>query len=577
MKKADKLINEGINYQKMGQFDIAYTKYSEAIKLDPKNPKLLYFFGILEGQRDNAIHAEQLLEKCSKLVPNDVDIEYNLGTLCQKLGKHKKAIKRLKRAVEINPRYHLAFLNLGASYMYLEDYENATDAFNTVLTLEPENDDAIFNLCKAYYYTENWTLFLRNFNKIDHSSRHFDDVTLLYCNFLLNQEKPVDAIEFLDSRLIQIHNKAVALTKIGDIYFSLRNLTDAKTYYQKAIDKEPQYNNAYTSLSKLLFTLGDIDGALTCLKTGELKCSDNRLIKANMALIELSDEQFKDGWKQYIYRSTERSFSTPPPFPPLGNSLSEKTIYFVPDQGLGDQLFFLRFIPELLKRNVQVKIHVHEKIAVVLKSSEIYPLLVEMRDIPIEGEIYELGDIPYLLECSEGCFLPPLPLRVEHRPSMVMSNGLPNIGISWRGGINDGKTLYKEIELSLLLTSLKEIEANWYILQRNPSLEEIEFIKSELKSPIIDASHLNEDLEKMLVILDQLDEQVGVSNTNVHLRCSLGKGGKALIPNPPDWRWLMNKEESPWVPGYKIYRQSVDDDWSHALDQLTADLIKQYT
>ena len=93
--------------------------------------------------------------------------------------------------------------------------------------------------------------------------------------------------------------------------------------------------------------------------------------------------------------------------------------------------------------------------------------------------------------------------------------------------------------------------------------------------PVHDFSDLNEDLEGMLALLSLLDDYIGVSNTNVHLRASVGKTTRVLVPSPPDWRWMMNHAPmSAWFPGCPIYRQSLNGDWAGALSSLKRDLLR---
>jgi hypothetical protein len=88
-----------------------------------------------------------------------------------------------------------------------------------------------------------------------------------------------------------------------------------------------------------------------------------------------------------------------------------------------------------------------------------------------------------------------------------------------------------------------------------------------------DFSASNEDLEEMLALLAVVDEYVGVSNTNMHLRASVGRAARVLVPWPAEWRWLVSGDESPWFPGFRIYRQRPDGDWTAALERLACDML----
>src|SRR5262249_16846668 len=87
-----------------------------------------------------------------------------------------------------------------------------------------------------------------------------------------------------------------------------------------------------------------------------------------------------------------------------------------------------------------------------------------------------------------------------------------------------------------------------------------------------DFSHLNDDLEGMLALLALLDDYVGVSNTNTHLRAAAGKTGRVLVPCPAEWRWMNAGGESPWFPGFRVYRQDFNGSWEKAFRELSDDL-----
>jgi hypothetical protein len=88
---------------------------------------------------------------------------------------------------------------------------------------------------------------------------------------------------------------------------------------------------------------------------------------------------------------------------------------------------------------------------------------------------------------------------------------------------------------------------------------------------------LNENLEDMVALLAELDEYVGVSNTNMHLMAGLGKTARVLVANPPEWRWMGAGDASPWFPGFRLYRQNQDGAWDGALDRLVTDLRAERT
>jgi hypothetical protein len=194
------------------------------------------------------------------------------------------------------------------------------------------------------------------------------------------------------------------------------------------------------------------------------------------------------------------------------------------------------------------------------------------------------GDLPLLLGMAE---IPPaIPLAPDAARIGAMRQRLaacgppPYVGVTWRAGIAEPSAphlppaLAKRIALTQLAPALRTTRATLLSLQRQPqSAETVEFAKL-LQRPLHDFSATNQDLEEMLALLALLDDYVAVSNTNIHLLASVGGRARVLVPCPPDWRWMASGEQSPWFPGFTVYRQNGDGDWSTAMQELQGDLAE---
>lgn len=156
----------------------------------------------------------------------------------------------------------------------------------------------------------------------------------------------------------------------------------------------------------------------------------------------------------------------------------------------------------------------------------------------------------------------------------------PYIGLTWRAGTPPeqqlgriDRALFKHVPITQLSAALKTVPGTWIALQRLPRAGELEALSAGMAREVHDFSALNDDLEGMPALLGLIDDYVGVSNTNMHLRAGVGGRARVLVPNPPEWRWMTDGETSPWFPGYKVYRQAVTGDWSGALVTLTHDML----
>jgi len=154
----------------------------------------------------------------------------------------------------------------------------------------------------------------------------------------------------------------------------------------------------------------------------------------------------------------------------------------------------------------------------------------------------------------------------------------PYFAVTWRGGtpprdqVGASWALYKSIPIERLATALRDIPCSVVVIQRNPQRAELQAFRAALGRDAHDFSDLNDDLELMTGLLSLVDDYVGVSNTNMHLRAAVGRSARVLVPCPAEWRWMAAGAASPWFPGFSIYRQSLAGEWDDALESLERDL-----
>jgi hypothetical protein len=271
---------------------------------------------------------------------------------------------------------------------------------------------------------------------------------------------------------------------------------------------------------------------------------------------------------------------------PLPEKLAGKRVLLAPHEGLGDHLFFLRFAAELRTRGPTVAFRCPRKLYAVLDGNPALDAVVA-EDARAEPDLtVSLGDLPWLL--GSPATPPPLALQVPEqrlahwRERLAALGPPPYIGATWRAGTKRladvefapplVEPLFKEIEAGRLGTLLGRAHGTLLVLQRLPAQAELEAFSRAAGRGVHDLSALNESLEDMVAALALIDDYVGVSNTNMHLRAGLGKGAKVLVPFPPEFRWMARGAESPWFSGFRAYRQDPKMGWDRALVALARDL-----
>jgi len=263
---------------------------------------------------------------------------------------------------------------------------------------------------------------------------------------------------------------------------------------------------------------------------------------------------------------------------PLPKDLRGERLLVLSDQGLGDEIFFLRFAPELKARGSTVFYRADERIAAMIARSGAVDHVVGPEETPASlSRTMSVGDLPFLLGMSSAAaippslHLPPLPASLEAMAACLGALGpAPYIAVTWRAGSK--LSLYKEAPRLEIAKAVAGVPGTLIALQRLPHDGEIEEFAREVGRPAHDLTALNESLEDMLAALSLIDRYVCVSNTNVHLREGVGRPSHVLIPYPSEFRWMAKGPESPWFPGTRTYRQTLEGDWRAAFKILEEDL-----
>jgi len=507
----------------------------------------------------------------------------HLGNALQTAGRFQEAIGHYRTALNLDPNDCDTYNNLGACLHELEQFTEAEQYYRLSLQLKPNNPETYNNLGSLLTEIGN------------------------------------------DAEAITCYQKALQLNpNLAGAYVGLGNVlrrqgystSEAIAHYQQALQLNPHLDGAYVGLGNVLGEMGINKSVIEDSKTSAIIEGFNaalsyyeQALKLNpynayahfqKALSFLRLGNFAFGWREYIWRKYIKNpnrTNDPVHFkidqehiPPLPTALQGKRIFLKKEQGLGDELFFLRFAPTLKARGAWLTYCAGKKISTILNRQTWLDQLLTTEDELTVSTDYTLmiGDLPLALQMETGQQTPPslgfsvLPERVTAINEQLAQLGpRPYLAVTWQGGAKPEenawrrKILYKEISLAELANALRPINATILILQRNPRAEELTTFSQLLNRPIYDLSPLNDDLESMLALLSLIDNYVGVSNTNMHLLAGLGKTARVLIPYPPDWRWMAEGEESPWFEGFKTYRQLTDGRWSPALQRLTQDLLSE--
>ena len=410
---------------------------------------------------------------------------------------------------------------------------------------------------------------------------HLRGVTL--CNLDRFEEGIADlrAAVALEPRNADVH------CDLGFMLYLRQDLAGARGMLDRALMLKPGHAEALANLSLVRREQGDFAGSEKAARLALAGRPELHAARINLAYSLLAQGRFAEGWRAHAFTPDPRANLRDPQLPLLAAHIAQLPAAPAPiivhgEQGLGDTLFFLRFAPELKRRGYRLAFWGDPRLRAVLEPAGLFEHFLGADAMPAEGfAVAWAGDLPYLLQADQPeAFPSALPLAAsEERTASVAAwmrsfGPRPYIGVTWRAGTSRAGriALSKSVPVELLGSALQGIAGTFVSLQRAPQAGELDQLAASLGAPVHDLAAANEDLAQALACMQQLDEYVGVSNTNTHLSASAGKASRVLVPWPAEWRWAQAGESSPWYREARIYRQDERRDWSGALSRLREDL-----
>lgn len=501
------------------------------------------------------------------------------GALAARRGDVEGAVARYRAALALAPRFVKALSNLGAALSGLGRYDEAGASLVLALQEDPQHGAATINLGQvrlAQGRAEEAVALLRRAVAL------LPGDLMAWNNLgaaLMRAERPAEAKDALEQALVLDPANAAAWSNLGSLHHRLGRYGEAADAFGKALAQGAAAPETLTHLGAALRGMGRYAEALESHARSLTLKPDLAEARFNRALILLGEGRFDEGWSDYRARPSARAFrarQTAAETPRLPAALAGKTVMVVTNQGFGDELFFLRFAPALKARGAKVLYRAGDKIAPLARQIAALDQVIDGETAMPADVTLLVDDLPYAL--GETGTPPALALTPDAQTLAALRGRLaalgpaPYLGVTWRGGVDKNGSLFKEAPRA----DIARIAGAWpgtvLLLQRAPLAGEVAAFAHEAGRDAHDLSALNNDLGDMLALLALLDDYVAVSNTNVHLRQSLGLPSRLLLPMPPDWRWMHAGAQSSWFPGTRIYRQAADGSWSDALSGLADDL-----
>ncbi len=377
----------------------------------------------------------------------------------------------------------------------------------------------------------------------------------------------------------------VALNNLGNTLRLQRKLTESIACFDEALRQKPDYVNAHKNKGTALVWEGHLEQAVACYRRALEIDSNDAETRKNLGVIFLLLGRFEEGWADYEWRWRMGEMSLPKYSQPLwdGTSLDGKTILLTTEQGLGDAVHFIRYAAILKQRfDCRVIAACPKRLLPLLHSCPGIDTLIGDDQSPPEFDVFApLLNVPGILgdnlETLPGDvpYLSADPKLVAHWKQYLEPYGGCKIGIAWQGNPKHQADRMRSVPLEAFfpLSKLKGIQ--WFSLQKGAGQEQLDTVAGRLD--VVPLGHrLDEGVGAFMdtaALLQNLDLLITSDTAIAHVAGALGVPTWVALAYVPDWRWLLERDDSPWYPTLRLFRQREVGDWADVFRRITEALL----
>jgi tetratricopeptide (TPR) repeat protein len=569
-------LDKALQLHRQGKLEAAEKIYRHILADQPDHRDALNNLGILLRMQDRTEDAIAVLHHLTNIAPEFAEAWNSYGRALTSAGRLEDARAALQRALSINPELVVAHLNIAFTFELSGDLEQAAASIHRYLAAHPDNPEALERLgCYLHDlgHDEDALKALRQSVELA-PDRHSALIALAFA--LEKSEQYEDAIANRKRALIIAPDDVECL---GDMAISLERLgqiDEAITARKRTIALAPQDAASMGDLGRLL-TENDEDGEAAGWFERALNLApDAPRIHFNHALYLLRRGEYEQGWAEHEWRQEFASLKDIFPDYPQprwdGSSLAGKTIFLHGEQGAGDTIQFSRFVPEVARQAAKVILGVREPLARLLAPLPgVDQIITDPLDLPDFDVRCSLLSLPHHLRVDPDSDPSKVPYLANTGSFPVqISDGKLNVGLVWGGSPTHKNDHNRSLTLSQLKPFLDITGCRFHNLQVDD--RKLEISADGLSDHVLDMTDNIRDLADTADLIAQLDLVIAVDTSVAHLAGAMGTPVWILLPKPADWRWLRDREDSPWYPTARLFRQTKRGDWEDVIERVASEL-----
>jgi tetratricopeptide (TPR) repeat protein/glycosyltransferase involved in cell wall biosynthesis len=600
------LLKKALERQQAAQPEAAESLCRQVLRGDPANPDALHLLGVLELQRGRHQAAADWILQAIRVSPNTGFYHNNLGVAHRNLGRLAEAAACFQTATRLQPASYDAHFNLGAALQGLQRVDAAIAAYEKALSLN-KNPGVLNNLGVAWLDRREFPKAIACLEQALKLQPGHADALYNLASALQESGQPEKALPYYEKRAALPHPPPALPRQLALAFQQSNRWQEAESWYRKALEEQPtafvcnnlalvlerqfafaeaesllrraislrpEFAEAFSNLGNVMLAAGRPQEAVLAYSQAIDLKPGYPVAHYNRAHARLTLGDFQAGWNDYEYRWQWEGFPhrkpafTQPEW--TGDDLRGRTLLVYNEQGLGDTIQFARCLTLAAARGGKVLFTCPKELRTLFQGLAGPVQVLEPGQPPPPFDVHAaLLSLPRLC----GIRLHNIPNQTpyltvppaERFPLPPRTPGRLRVGLVWAGGTRFPKDGLRSMTARHFLPLLQDTPCDFFSLQAGPKAAELKSLPEGVK--VWDAGSRLRDFADTAAVMGQLDLVISTCTSTLHLAGALARPAWGLLSYAPDWRWLRGREDSPWYPTVRLFRQAAPGDWAGVLER----------
>lgn len=566
----------------------AIEKYELALPLLSYKADILYLLGTAYMQVGSIELGLNRLEQSLIENPKNPAVYNNIASALNTLGLHEKSINYSDMAILIKNNYAGAYNNRGVSNYYLYHLDAALIDFNKAIELDHSQSDFFNNRANVLIKLKRHEDSLSDYKSALRINPVNSDFYNNMGNLLVELRRFDEALDSFKKSINLKADNADAYSNIGNLFRLLNDFYNAIEYIKKSIEINPKNAEAFNNIANIYKDLGLVDESMAFYEKA-LELEPNRSeVLWDKSLLHILKGEYIQGWELYESRLKINSFQdqhydfTEPRW--FGQfDIANKKVFVYSEQGLGDVIQFCRYLPLVAVRCSELIVEVPEQLYSIMHSLDCKMTIIIKGELRPQFDCYcAIVSLPYAFKTTLSSipdkvpYLYSDPLKVQNWDKILGLRKRFRVGLVWSGSEQQKNDRNRSIPLERFV-SLLHPDVEYHSLQKEYRTHDIGVLNNH---PVI-IQHQDDlmDFSDTAALIDHMDLIISVCTSVAHVAGAMNKPVWILVNYSSDYRWLLDREDSPWYPSALLFRQKEIGDWTsvlHTIYESTHSIVKTF-